>query len=333
MKLARLGEFGLIDRIRRIVGEGSEGVVFGIGDDAAVFRPRPGWLTVLTTDALVEGVHFDLRYAPIESVGWKALAINLSDVVSMGGLPRYGVVSMALPGSWRVEDVESLYRGMMRCGKAYGCTLVGGDTVRSQTGGFLSVTVVGEVEEERVVGRDGARDGDLLCVTGELGGSRVGLEVLSSGGDRGRFPSSVERFLEPKVRLREARWLVADLGVSSMIDISDGLSSEIGHLCQQSGLGCLVWEEKIPLTEEVVLWAEEQGKPLSTYALESGEEYELLFTIERSRCENWRTQTKDSKDLHINVIGVMTRKEDGMRVMRDGKSFDLSPGGWDHFYR
>lgn len=331
MGLVQLGEFGLINRIRQILGDGSDDVVLGVGDDAAVFRTHPGWMTILTTDALVEGVHFDLRYTPLNSLGWKALAINLSDVVAMGGIPGYGVVSLALPKDWKMEDVDLFYEGMVRCGKEYGCLLVGGDTARSKRGCFLAVAVVGEVEEECVVSRKGAHEGDILCVTGELGGARVGLEVLASGKDRNRYPKSVDRFLEPKVRLREARQLVTEIGVSSMIDISDGLSSEIGHICRESGLGCLVWEDRIPVLDEAVHWAEEQKRPLAKYAFESGEEYELLFTVDRTRYDKRRARRSDESDLPVTVVGEMTRKEEGIRIKRGEEIFPLVPTGWDHF--
>lgn len=331
MKLARLGEFGLIDRIHRIVGEKPEGVVLGIGDDAAVFRGRPGWLTVLTTDAMVEGVHFDLRYTPMESLGWKALAINISDIAAVGGAPKYAVVSLALPENWETEDIDSFYRGMVRCSKVYGCTLVGGDVVRSEEEFFLSVSVVGEVEEDYVVSRGGAKEGDLLCVTGELGGSMVGLEILSSDGNINNFTHSVNRFLEPKVRLQEAVWLAKELGVSSMIDISDGLSSEIGHLCRQSDLGCLIWSEKIPVAEETVRWSAEKNKPFLRYAIESGEEYELLFTVDKTEYEEWKKENPDYEGLKVSIIGEMTREEDGIRMKTGEETCLLYSTGWNHF--
>lgn len=331
MRLTHVGEFGLIDRIRQIVGQTPETVVVGMGDDGAVLRSQPGWNTVLTTDALVEGVHFDLSYTPVESLGWKALAINLSDVAAMGGIPRYAVVSLALPSTWTVEDVALLYEGMGRCGRKYGCAVVGGDTVRSRDGCFVSVTVFGEVEEGCAVGRDGAHEGDYLCVTGEMGGARVGLEVLRSGEDERRFRDAVSRFLEPAVRLQEARRLVRELGVSSMIDVSDGLASEVGHLCKQSDLGCLLWEEKVPVAEDAVRWNRQEGTAFSAYALESGEEYELLFTVDKSRYDAWRVGTKNSGRVEVTVVGQMTRKEDGIRVVREGEVFPLLPAGWDHF--
>ncbi len=331
MKLSQLGEFGLIDRIKKIVTNDSRTPLLGIGDDAALFRPRPGWITVLTTDAMVEGVHFDLTYIPIESLGWKALAINLSDVAAMGGVPQYAVVSLALPSSWEVEDVESLYKGMRQCGDFYGCTLIGGDTVSSNSGCFISVTVIGEVEDGCAVTRGGARNRDILCVTGKLGGSMVGLEVLKSGENKNQFPISVKRFLQPEIRLEESRKLVKEFEITSMIDISDGLSSEIIHICQESGLGCLIEEDKIPIAEEVFLRAEKGEKPSSIYGLNSGEEYELLFTMSKVEYEKFLSKKSAMGGFDFTVIGEMRPKEEGIKIMRQGKTIPLSPEGWNHF--
>ena len=331
MKLSRVGEFGLIDRIKKIVTSDSKNLLLGIGDDAALFRSRPGWITILTTDAMVEGIHFDLTYTPIESLGWKALAINLSDVAAMGGVPQYAVVSLAVPSNWEVEDVELFYRGMKQCGDFYGCMLIGGDTVSSNSGCFISVTVVGEVEDGLAVTRNGATNEDVLCVTGKLGGSMVGLEVLRSGENKNRFPISVKRFLEPGVKLRESRELVREFKITSMIDISDGLSSEILHICQESNLGCLIEEDKIPVAEEVFLWAEKSGKSYSTYALNSGEEYELLFTMPKVEYEKFLSKKSDVAKFDFTVIGEMKPKSEGIKIMRQGSTVPLSPEGWNHF--
>ncbi|MBN2030470.1 thiamine-phosphate kinase [bacterium] len=333
MRLTELGEFGLIGRITRIVNNEGEmrDVVVGIGDDAAVIRTHPGKLAVLTTDMLVEGVHFDLAYTPFESLGWKALAINVSDVAAMGGFPLYGIVSLALPKSWQVEDVELFYKGMKRCGERYHCKVIGGDTVRSNGQGFISVTVMGEVEEGCVARRKGAKVDDLIGITGRLGGARVGLEVLKSGHDRDRFPDSVNCFLEPRVRLKESQWLVKEVHVSSMIDISDGLSSEITHLCQQSGCGCRIWEDKIPVADETVHWVRQYEKKISNYLLGSGEEYELLFTLSKAQFEAWQHSHMNQKRPEITVIGEMTQKEKGICLVRNGETVPLVSEGWDHF--
>jgi thiamine-monophosphate kinase len=332
LKLAEVGEFGLIERIRRMFDEPSPSVILGIGDDAAVCRSQPGRVMLLTTDALVEGAHFHRQYTPAKSLGWKALAINISDIAAMGGVPRYALVTLALPETWTVEEVESLYEGIDQCALAYGCPLVGGDTVQSPDGCMLSVTVLGDADERKVVTRSGAREGDLICMTGEMGGARVGLEVLESGTDKKRFRHSVDRFLEPKPRLWEAKRLVEGMSVTSMIDISDGLTSEIGHLCRQSGLGCLIQEEKIPVSREAVRWAESRGEALTPYVLESGEEYELLFTVSKRQFEAWQDKGLD-RNLELTVVGVMMAKNRGMLVQRRGKTYPLSMKGWDHFDR
>jgi thiamine-monophosphate kinase len=278
----------------------------------------------------VEGVHFDRVYTPAKSLGWKALAISLSDVAAMGGIPRHAVLSVALTEAWTVEDVEAFYRGMNRCGETYGCDIIGGDTVRSGGSAFFSVTVIGEVEETRLVRRDGARQGDLLCITGELGSAKVGLEVLMSGSDSAVFSKSVSRFLEPEVRVREARALVESLRITSMIDISDGLASEIGHLCRKNGLGCSVLEEKIPVAGEVVAWAGMKKRSPASYALTSGEEYELLFTVSEAEYHQWSHHAK-TFPFPISILGVLTSKEEGMQIQRGAEHASLLADGWDHF--
>ena len=333
MKLAQVGEFGLIDRIQRLIVDGSPDVVLGIGDDAAVLCPQEDRLILFTTDALVEGIHFNLRYSPFESLGWKALAINISDIVAMGGIPRHGVVSLALPATWKVEDVESLYRGLRRCGETYDCVLVGGDTARSPDRCCITVSVIGEVEEEKVKTRKGAQEGELLCVTGELGGARVGWEVLESDTDRGPFLKAVNRFLEPKVLLREAQELITELNVTSMIDISDGLASEVGHICRQSGLGCILWEEKVPVAEETVVWADRRGESIAKYIFTSGEEYELLFTVNKDDYERWKATQPTQTGLNVTIVGEMVNRDKGIHVKRGGEIVPLSSFGWDHFHQ
>ncbi|MFH1940905.1 MAG: thiamine-phosphate kinase, partial [bacterium] len=248
-----------------------------------------------------------------------------------GGIPKYAVVSLGLSERWEAEDVESLYEGMNRCAETFGCSIVGGDTVRSKGGCFLSVAVVGEVEETCLVRRGGASERDLLCVTGVLGGARVGLDVLASGAMRSDFQDAVARFLEPRPRVKEVRQLVKELSVSSMIDISDGLSSEAHHLCESSGLGCLMDEDQIPVSEDAIRWVEYKGGDPMAYALESGEEYELLFTVDRASYERWDRKASAEGRPDVFVIGEMTRKENGIRMRKGGKTKTLSRKGWDHF--
>lgn len=331
MQLSQAGEFGMIKRIRRIIESESDEIVLGIGDDAAVVRPKSGSCLVLTTDAMVEGVHFDLRYTSFDALGWKALAVNLSDVAAVGGVPSYALVSLALPEAWTVEDIESFYRGLKRCGKAYDCKVIGGDTVRSIGKGFISISVIGYVNKNAIINRSGAQLGDLLCVTGRLGGVRAGFEALrgNRGGDA--FRKSIRRFLKPLPKIAEAGKLIRELKISSMIDISDGLASDVGHLCEESGLGCILWEDAIPLHSDVKAWVEKTGISPTRFALTSGEEYELLFTVDPDRFERWINHNQKESRSPVTPIGEMIQKKRGIRIKRGGETVPFSEKGWDHF--
>jgi thiamine-monophosphate kinase len=333
VRLDRIGEFGLIDRLRETVRMRSRQVVLGIGDDAAVLRNSADSDLLLTTDTLVEGVHFNLRYTPLESLGWKALAVNLSDIAAMGGIPIAAVISIAVPEHWCVEDVDQLYRGITRCAKEYRCPVVGGDTTRSSGGCFLSIAVAGRTARNKAMYRSGARPGDMLCMTGEMGGARTGFEILRAGADAGRFKKSVRRFLRPIPMLEASSRLLRHLPISSMIDVSDGLASEIKHICEQSGVGCLIDEERIPVSGEAMQWAEEKRNPLSAYVFESGEEYELLFTISPKTLKNRLSFTLLARSIPVRIIGEITKPSKGIRVCRKGKIGPLLFGGWNHFVK
>jgi thiamine-monophosphate kinase len=280
---------------------------------------------------LVEGVHFELYYTPLNSLGWKSLAVNISDIISMGGLPVCSVVTLGLPEEWEVEQIDALYEGIQQCARTYNCPVVGGDTIKSPSSFFISVAVIGEVKEGYEIKRSGANEGDLICVTGELGGSSTGREVLSTGNTKNEYPICVKRFLEPNVRLKEIRMLQGVMKIHSMIDISDGLSSEIIHLCRASGLGCLIQEENIPLLEEARPWAEARGIPLLNWALSSGEEYELLFTVDRGEFYQWQTSKRTDDFVKVTIIGEMISPDEGFLIERVGAKFPLIPSGWDHF--
>jgi thiamine-monophosphate kinase len=333
VQLSQTGEFGLIKRICRIVESQSDEIVLGIGDDAAVIRPKTGSCLVLTTDALVEGVHFDLRYTPFDALGWKALAVNLSDVAAVGGVPAYALISLALPDKWTVENVESFYRGLKHCGKVYNTKIAGGDTTQSGSKGFISISVIGYVNENLIKRRSGAKEGDLICVTGTLGGARAGFEALREGQDKNLFKKSIRRFLKPAPRILEAGKLIRELPVSSMIDISDGLASDARHLCEQSGLGCILWEEALPLHPDLKVWEEKMGTSPTRFALTSGEEYELLFTVNQDRFDSWINHSQGEKRVPVTAIGEIVHKKKGIRIKRGGKNVSFSEKGWDHFQK
>ncbi|MBN2417562.1 thiamine-phosphate kinase [bacterium] len=319
------GEFGLIRRIQEMLDAMPPSVVLGPGDDTAVFRPEPGRDLLLTTDAMAEGVHFDRSFMPLSSVGWKSLAANLSDIAAMGGRPLYAVVSLGIPAGWTSADAEALVAGMKRCGDAYGCTIVGGDISAVGSEAFIAVALTGDVARGRAVKRGGAAAGDLICVTGTLGGSRTGLEVLRSGVNREEYGASIGTFLEPVPRTGEAASLIAMNNVSAMIDISDGLSSEIHHICGSSGTGCRIRSRDVPVSPEAARWARERGAAALEYALGSGEEYELLFTVRGQQAVTPPPETR------VAVIGEILPADQGIRILVDDEERPLVASGWDHF--
>jgi thiamine-monophosphate kinase len=332
MRLSEVGESGLIKNIRGICPIPGERILLGIGDDAALVQPRPEYSLLLTTDALTEGVHYDLRYVPIEMLGWKSLAVNLSDVAAMGGIPVCCLVSIGIPTVWSVEDVQCLYRGIARCAIRYGCPVVGGDTVKTLYGSFINVSILGEVGPGMEKRRSGAKPGDFLCVTGELGGARTGLEVLRSKMTATHsYEQSISRFLEPKPRLEEAQGIIREMETTSMIDVSDGLISEINHLCEESHLGCLVFEEKVPISREARLWAHEKGEPPFQFAAESGEEYELLFTVDPIILNRTIQGRSPSDRATFSVIGEMKPPREGIHIQKDQTIRPLNGSGWDHY--
>jgi thiamine-monophosphate kinase len=331
-RLSEIGEFGLVRKIQALCRRSDGRVKLGIGDDGALLRIRPGFLSVVASDSLVEGVHFDLKYTPPESLGWKSLAVNLSDLAAMAADPVACVIGLGIPDAWTVETVESLYLGMERCGREYGCVVAGGDTVRSPETAFVSVTVVGEVEDGAETRRDTARPGDLICVTGELGGARTGLEVLSSG-EKGSWAASAGRFLEPRPRIAEARHLNRTFGVTSMIDISDGLGSELGRLCEASRCGCRVSAETIPVANEARRWAQAKRRDVFDFAMTSGEEYELLFTVDPVRFSESDRRKEPAGSVPFTVIGEIREPSEGMRILDGGRERPWIGKGWDHFNR
>lgn len=283
---SQLHEFRLIDQLRRAFGRTGPGVVCGIGDDAAIIAPPRGRELVLTTDLLLEGVHFDLRTASVEDIGYKAAIANVSDIAAMGARPEYALVSVALPASWNASRVRRLYAGIMDACRPYRITLIGGDTSSSPRGVFLSLTVTGSVPIGAALLRSGARPGDLLYVTGTLGDSLAGLQLLSgrrSNAARQMKPSErnalIARHRRPVAQSSLGQILSTHRLASAAIDVSDGLSGDLHHLCEQSGVGAEIVASAVPLSPALLAYARSAGADPVTLALQGGEDYELLFAV------------------------------------------------------
>lgn len=336
-ELSTLGEFGLIDRLASRIELADPSSLQGIGDDAAVIDPQ-GLVQVVTTDMLVERVHFDLAYMPLKHLGYKAIVVNLSDVYAMNARPRQVVVSLALSNRFPVEAVDELYDGMLTACRAYGVDLVGGDTTSSTSGLVISVTAIGAAKKEDVVYRHGAKENDLLVVSGDLGGAYMGLQVLEREKAVFQQDPNVQpdlsghdyilgRQLRPEAR-QDVIAMFAELGLrpTAMIDISDGLASEAMHLAHRSGLGVRIYEEKIPLDPTTISTARDFGLDPTMCALNGGEDYELLFTIAQGDYD----KVKGSP--HFTVIGHMTDKASGYQLVdRHGGQHELRAQGWDAF--
>jgi thiamine-monophosphate kinase len=333
--LSELGEFGLIDHLTKNIELHHKSTLKGVGDDAAVLDTRDK-LQLVTTDLLIEGVHFDLGYMPLKHLGYKAVMVNLSDVYAMNGEACQITVSIAVSNRFPLEALEELYEGIHLACKSYQIDLVGGDTTSSTKGLLISITAIGEVAESDVVYRNTAQVNDLLVVSGDLGGSYLGLQVLerekqvfevnpNAQPDLSPYHYLVERQLKPEAR-KDIVHLLKELKVkpTAMIDISDGLSSEILHICTQSKVGCNLFEEKIPLDPQVISTAEEFNLNSTTIALSGGEDYELLFTIKQSDFD------KIKGNPNLTVIGHMTSEKEGIHlVTRANQKVPLTAQGWN----
>jgi len=335
--LGDLGEFGLINHLTKNFKIHHESTIRGIGDDAAVLDFKDKKI-VVTTDLLVEGVHFDLSYMPLKHLGYKAVIVNLSDVYAMNAKATQITVSIAVSNRFPLEALEELYAGVETAAKIYNIDVVGGDTTSSTTGLLISVTAIGEVSDDEVVYRNGAKPNDLLVVSGDLGGAYMGLQVLerekevykvnpNNQPDLEPYTYIVERQLKPEAR-KDVVELLKELGVkpTSMIDISDGLSSEIMHLCTNSKVGCDLYENKIPLDPQVISTCEEFNIDSTTVALNGGEDYELLFTI------NQEDFSKIKANPNLSIIGYITEESAGMHlVTRADTKIELKAQGWKNF--
>ncbi len=337
-EIASLGEFGLIEHLSKDIKLYHKNTVKGIGDDAAVVDIGDKFL-LISTDMLVEGIHFDLSYTPLKHLGYKAIAVNVSDIAAMNGTPTQITVGIALSNRFSLEAVEEIYTGMRLACEDYKVDLVGGDTTAALSGLVLSITVLGVVAKDKIVYRNSAKKGDILCVTGDLGGAYLGLQALTR--EKQVFVANpemqpeldgmdyiIERQLKPQARLDIIHEL-ADLGIvpTSMIDISDGLASEIMHICKQSNVGAVLYEDKLPIDQQSYDAAINhfQLSPI-TCALNGGEDYELLFTISQEDYEKIKSHDQ------ISTIGYITEADKKVSlVMRNGATVAVQAQGWKHF--
>jgi thiamine-monophosphate kinase len=336
-EVSKLGEFGLIDQISEKFTNLNQSTIKGIGDDAAVIDAGDHFQLV-STDMLVEGIHFDLSYFPLHHLGFKSVAVNVSDIAAMNGIPKQVTVSIALSNRFSIEAVNAFYEGVKAACEAYGVDLVGGDTTASPSGLMISVTAIGEVKKENVVYRNGAKVNDIICVTGDLGGAYMGLQVLEREKQvflenpdmqpqLDKYTYTVGRQLKPEARLDLVHELLdLKLVPSSMIDISDGLASELFHIATQSGVGLNIHEDKLPFATEMQETALEFKLDPNTAILNGGEDYELLFTISQDEFE----KVKKHPDIHF--IGYINEKDNGINmVTKSGNAIALKAQGWNHF--
>lgn len=346
-EISTLGEFGLIKHLTETIEIKNPETIYGVGDDCAILQYGEEKEILITTDMLMEGVHFDLTYLPLKHLGYKAAMVNFSDIYAMGGTPKQITVSIALSKRFSIEDMEELYAGLRLACNTHGVDMIGGDTTSSRTGIAISITAIGEVEKGKAIYRNGARETDLICVSGDLGAAYMGLQLLerekevyykqieAAKTDIERMAISqpdfsgreylLERQMKPEAR-RDILQQLRDAGIqpTSMIDISDGLSSELLHICTQSKCGCRIYEERIPIDYQTAVMSEEMNMNLTTAAMNGGEDYELLFTVPIADHE------KIEKIKDVKLIGHITKQDLGCALItRDGSEFELKAQGWN----
>ena len=336
-EISTLGEFGLIDRITESFKLNNESSIVGVGDDAAVLDYK-NKKTLVTTDLLLEGIHFDLRYVALKHLGYKAAVVNFSDIYAMNGRPKQITVSLGISKRFTIEHIEQIYEGIKVACEHYGVDLVGGDTSASVTGLIISITCIGEGEEGKIVYRNGAADTNLICVTGDLGAAYMGLQLLErerevGAGQKDFQPDFsgreyiLERQLKPEAR-KDVIAMLKEAGVkpTAMMDVSDGLSSELLHICKQSNVGCRIYEDRIPIDYQTAIMAEEMNMNLVTAAMNGGEDYELLFTVpltDHDKVVNMKG---------VRLIGRITKPELGAyMVTRDSNEIAIRAQGWNAF--
>ena len=346
MEIAKIGEFGLIDRLTQEIKPKNASTKYGIGDDCAVLS-YPDSEVLITTDLLMEGVHFDLTYIDLQHLGYKAAMVNISDIFAMCGTPRQLTVSLAISKRFSVEDIEQLYSGIRLACDKWNVDIVGGDTTSSYTGLAISITCIGEATKDEIVYRNGARDTDLICVSGDLGAAYMGLQLLEreksvyyqmvdeakkQGKPMPDFQPdfSGKEYLLQRQLQTEARGDIvqklrqAGIHPTAMMDVSDGLSSELMHICKQSGVGCRIFEKQLPIDYQTAVMAEEMNMNVTTCALNGGEDYELVFTVPIGDRE--KVEAIDD----VKLIGYITDQKYGhILVSRDGQEFELKAQGWN----
>ena len=333
-EISTLGEFGLIKHLTNQIEITNPETIFGIGDDAAVINNQAQ--TLVTTDMLMEGVHFDLVYTPLKHLGYKSAIVNFSDIYAMNGTPKQITVSLAVSKRFCIEDLEQFYEGLKLACQLHHVDIIGGDTTSSVTGLAISITCIGTASKEQIVYRNGAKETDLICVSGDLGAAYMGLQLLEREkvvfqGQKEVNPDFtgkeylLERQLKPEARKDIIEKLQQEgIKPTSMIDISDGLSSELMHICTQSNTGCRIYEDRLPIDYQTAVMAEELNMNVSTCALNGGEDYELLFTVPLT------AHDKVSAIQGIKVIGYITKPELGCGLItRDNQEFELKAQGWN----
>jgi thiamine-monophosphate kinase len=336
-EIASLGEFGLIEHLTKNNETKNAGTILSVGDDAAIID-QFGRQSVISTDMLLEGIHFDLMYTPLKHLGYKSVAVNLSDIYAMMGTPTQITVSIGISNKFSVEAVEEFYEGVYAACDKFNVDLVGGDTTTSKSGFIISVTAIGEVAPDKYVTRSGAGVNDLICVSGDLGAAYLGLQLLEREKkiflenpavqpDLQNQSYLVQRILKPEPRADIVEWL-QEQGImpTSMIDISDGLSSELLHICKDSEVGCILYEEKIPVHDDTAAMAMEFQVGSAACALSGGEDYELLFTVKQQDYE------KVARNNEVSIIGYITEKGEGAHLLtKGGNKHKLSAQGWNAF--
>lgn len=333
MLIRELGEFGLIERLKQRTKISDPSVIKGIGDDCAVIKIRNGRFLLVTSDLLLEGVHFDRTYTNSYHLGKKALAVNLSDIAAMGGIPRFYLVSLGLPPHLPLTFIENLYRGMEEVAREFNLSLIGGNISSSQKI-LIDLTVLGETKPSEIVYRDGAQVGDAIFVTGTLGNSPLGLILLKSrrkAKDDSGVQLLTEKHLSPSPRVKEGRWLAKHRLATAMIDISDGLISDLKHILKESRKGAEVWIDKIPLSPEFVKHASSYKGTQIDLALAGGEDYELLFTVPQDRIKRLNRLSRQLS-LPLTMIGKIIGEKGKIRLLKkDGKEYLLKKEGFHHF--